>query len=478
MGMSTGTKRALAIAVVAIVIVGAGVGAYFLLQPRAPTYETPGMPAGVASDHIIKIGILDPMTVPLGISCHNGAYLAILEINSNGGVIINGSHYYFGLISEDTHEADAQINLGTAQSAAEKIVTVDGAQFIMGGFRTEALSSYVEYIMEKHLLFLGTGASTDFFCTKVLNLYSAYKYWFRLMPLNSTSLGYQSLYYLGYLRAYLSALTGKNITHFAVLREDLAWTQPFDDAVKANLVSFGWDPAPAIDIAFPLTAGASEFATYWTQIAASGAQVVIPVISGQAGIDMLKAYNASRPNCFIAGIDVQSQADSFWAQTSGLCAYEVAQHTLTRTNKTSTSIAFWDHFKGNFTDSPIYTGAGAYDAVHVLYWAINKTQSLSADVLIPALETIKSTSYTSAGNSIEGAAGRLWFTRSHDVYAGPGYLGAHYTPTLMWGTALWGQWNSSGYKNCLTSGGAGYSYSTYPDSIVTGKLQLPPWFTG
>jgi branched-chain amino acid transport system substrate-binding protein len=270
----------------------------------------------------------------------------------------------------------------------------------------------------------------------------------------------------------------KSITKWALLREDLAWTDPFATAVGPNMVLFGWDANASIDIAFPLTASAEDFATYWSQIAASGAQVVIPVISGQAGILMLKAYNASRPNCFIAGIDVQSQADSFWTQTGGLCAYEVAQHTLTRTNKTSTSIAFWDHFKGNFSDSPIYTGAGAYDAVHVLYWAINKSQSLSSDTLIPTMETIKSTSTVSKGNTIEGAAGRLWFTSTHDVYAGPTYLGMH-TP-YMWGTALWGQWNSTGAKNCVTCGQGFPSWNawTYPNSIVTGTLQLPPWFTG
>ncbi|GAH50852.1 unnamed protein product, partial [marine sediment metagenome] len=56
--MESLTKRILAIVLIAVIGVGIGLGAwFFLVAPPAVAYKTPGAPSGVASDHIIKIGI-------------------------------------------------------------------------------------------------------------------------------------------------------------------------------------------------------------------------------------------------------------------------------------------------------------------------------------------------------------------------------------------------------------------------------------
>nr|MDO8132785.1 ABC transporter substrate-binding protein [Candidatus Njordarchaeum guaymaensis] len=231
MPMSTGTKRILAVVVVAVIAVGV-VGVYLVITPSGPQYQTPGMPAGVASNRIIKIGILDPMTEIQGDSCWKGAYMAVREINTAGGILINGTdHYYLGLIAEDTYEADPSLDITKGVAAATKILTVDGAQFIIGGFRTESLKAYIETVMDKKTIFLGTGAATDYFSQCVFGpnwaSYNRYKYFFRIMPINSTSLGKETITELAVLRSVINAsalVRTKPVKYWAILRENLDWT--------------------------------------------------------------------------------------------------------------------------------------------------------------------------------------------------------------------------------------------------------------
>jgi branched-chain amino acid transport system substrate-binding protein len=462
MAMSTQTKRILAIGLAVVIIVSVGAaGVWFLLVPRLPAYQTPGAPAGVPYDRIIKIGLLDPLTEIQGKSAWEGAYLAVWEINAAGGVSINGTTYYLGLIAEDTKEADAVLDVTKGVAAAQKILTEDQAEFIIGGFRTEALKSYIEVVMDKQKVFIHTGASTDYFqylvAAAAYSAYNRYKYCFRVMPINSTSLGKETITELAYLRAYLSAIWGQPISKWAILRENLDWTIPMRDALVANLKTYGWAATPTAEIAYPLTAGSTDFASYWQTLNASGAQVVIPIISAQGGIYMMTQYNATQPRCLVLGIDVPSQLDSFWAATNGKCRYEVLMQPLIRTNKTALSIPFWDHYVGNYSGSPLYTGIGSYDAVYLLTWAMKNCSSFISDRIVTALEQVNK------ANPIVGVSGNLAFQRTHDLEEGS-------SGGKIWGVTLWVQWHRDGTKVCITSGGL-----IYPNYVVTGTIEKPPW---
>jgi len=460
MVLSTGTKRALAIGLAVIMIAAVGAGVWYVLLPRYPPYQTPGAPAGVPYDRIIKIGLLDPMTEIQGDSAWKGAYLAVKEINAAGGVTINGTQYYLGLIAEDTKEADAVLDVTKGVAAAQKILTEDQAQFLIGGFRTESLKSYIEVVMDKQKVFIHTGASTDYFQQLVLDTPSRYKYCFRIMPINSTSLGKETFTELAYLRGYLSAVLNRSITKWGIIRENLDWTIPMANGLKTYMPLLGWNATPAIEIAYPITAGSTDFATYMSQIQASGAQVLIPVISAQGGIYMMTQYNATQPQCLIVGIDVPSQLDTFWAATNGKCRYEVLMQPLIRTNKTALSIPFWDHYVGNWSASPLYTGIGSYDAVYTLTWAFQNCSSFISDRVVAALEKV------TKAHPLLGVSGNLVFTRSHDLLEG--YTGG--PSGTIWGVTLWCQWHRDGTKVCITSGNL-----IYPNSITTGTLELPPW---
>jgi branched-chain amino acid transport system substrate-binding protein len=460
------TKQIVAVVLIVIIIAGVGVGLY-LFMPAAPygalvigQLVAPGAPAGTPSDHIVKIGILDPMTEIQGDGAWKGAYLACDEINSAGGITVGGETYYLGIIAEDTFESETSLDLSKGTAAATKIITQDGAQFIIGGFRTESVLAYQEIIMDAKMLFFGTGASTDIFCSNVVNstLGDRYQYFFRLMPTNSTSLARSLLTYILYLKSYLGAVYNKTISKVAIIRENLDWTVPmfmFLNSSAIGLPHYGLTIVK--DAAYPITAEATDFATYWQQIDAAGAQITIPIISAQGGILMSTQYAQVQPKTFLAGIDVMSQLDSYWNETGGACQYEVELQSVLRTNLTSLTIPFWDAFLDHYDSSPLYTAVGSYDAIYVLAEGIERAQSFNSTLIVPHLEDID------VAHPFDVAGGSIAFTPSHDLFAG--YIGDQiYSVTLLC------QWQAGGYKHVVTTGGL-----LYPDSIVTANLTRPPW---
>ncbi|MGY5876472.1 MAG: ABC transporter substrate-binding protein [Candidatus Thorarchaeota archaeon] len=458
--MDSRTKQIAAVLVIVVIAVGA-VGIFLLLPPANSVVVgqlvTPGAPAETPAANIITVGILDPMTEIQGEGAWQGSYLACKEINTAGGVEVNGTTYYFGLIAEDTYEADAQLDISKGTAAATKIIEEDNAQFIIGGFRTESVLAYQETIMDEEILFFGTGAATDDFCTNVGTDYDRYKYFFRCMPISSTALAGELLGFFAYLKVFMSTALAKNITNVAILREDLSWTVPISTAFNYYFPLLGFNIVE--EIAYPITAEAADFTTYWSQIDAAGAQIAVPVISAQGGILMMTQYASAQPKCVVAGIDVMSQLESFWTETGGACEYEITLQSTIRTNKTSLTIPFWDAFDAEFGSEPLYTAVGSYDAMYVLLEAITEGQTFDSDRLIPYLEDID------VANPLEAASGHIAFTAIHDLYEG-------YDPIsgTIYSVTLFVQWQADGAKECVSSGG-----QVYPEYVVTAPLVLPSW---
>ncbi|MFX1482503.1 MAG: ABC transporter substrate-binding protein [Promethearchaeota archaeon] len=461
-------RQIVAVVLIVVIIAGVGLGVYLFLPQTPLPYGTvligqlvaPGAPEGTPNDHIVRVGILDPMTEIQGEGAWKGAYLACDEINTAGGFTVGGETYYFGLVAEDTFEADASLDISKGTAAATKIITQDGAQFIIGGFRTESVLAYQEVVMDAKMLFLGTGASTDIFCQNVINstLGNRYQYFFRLMPINSTSLAVSLLTEVLYLQGYLSYVLNKTIDKVAIIREDLDWTVGMSGFLNHPAIGLPhYNITISKEIAFPITAEAADFATYWQQIDASGAQITIPVISAQGGILMSTQYAQVQPKCLIAGIDVMSQLDTYWNETGGGCQYEIQQQATIRTNKTTKTIAFWDAFVSHYKSEPLYTAVGSYDAMYTLKTGITDAQSFNSTLIVPYLEAYD------VSNPLEGAGGNVAFLASHDLFAG-------YINNTIYSVSIYAQWQADGKKECITSGNL-----LYPDYIVTAPISLPTW---
>ena len=446
------TKRILAIVLIAVIGVCVGVTVWIFVSPyKWESKDCPGAPTGLTEDQIIRMGVLGGLTDIQGGGALEGARLAAYEINQAGGITVGGKTYYIGITAEDTDESNPNLDVTKGVAAAERIINYKRAQFLLGGFRSESLLAYQEIIMDAKIPFFNTGAATDLFCQNVLDNYARYKYFFRNMPINSSSLGAEIIAFLAYTAGYLNATNTENINSFSLLYEDLTWTTPLVDALKENLPYFGL--TLATEIAYPITVTQTQMDGYITQLQGNATQILIPVISAQGGILMMNSYATAKPGFVVVGVDVQAQLDTFWADSTGNCEFETVLQALHRTNKTDKSIPFWDAFVAEYNHEPLYTAVGSYDAVYTYAWAFNESQSFNADTIVSTIETI------TKANPLAGAGGLGAYTTSHDIQEGYPY-----------GYTLFVQWQADGTKVVVPTG----DY-VYPDSLATGGYQTPTW---
>ena len=451
------TKRILAIVLIAVIGIGVGVTVWVFVAPYQWTAaDAPGAPSNITEDQIIKIGVLGGIYDIQGKGQLEGARLAAKEINSAGGIVVGGKTYYIGITAEDTDESNPNLDTTKGVSAAERIINYKQVQFLTGGFRTESLAVYLETVVAAKIPFIGTGAATDSFCQNVLDDYAKYKYFFRNMPINSTSLGAEIIAFLAYYAGALSseAYANRTINKFGILYEDLDWTEALVNALTAFLPDYTGGSVVA-KVAYPITALQTDMDGYMAAIDNNNTQILIPVISAQGGILMMNSYASLNPGFVVIGIDVQSQLDTFWTDSSGNCIYETILQSLHNTSKTVKSVPFWNAYVAEYDHEPLYTAVGSYDAINTYAWAINESQSFNVDTIITQIETI------TTSNPLPGAGGLAAFTVSHDVQEGYPY-----------GYTLFCQWQAGGTKVVVPSFG-----SIYPPEIATGYYLLPPWLT-
>jgi len=363
-------------------------------------------------ENVIKIGVIGPMEYVQGEHHWYGATLARDKINDAGGVTIDGEQYLIELIKMDSNE---MLSVTDAAAAMDRLITVDEADFVVGGFRTEGVFAMQEVAMEYQTIFLGCGAATFELNTPLAEDYDTYKYWFRVTPFHSKNLVMNSLYILGMAGAIMAQGLGIEETlKVAILAEGATWADGMVAAYEAYVpallgmeVAGTWRPSPlATDLTAELTA-----------IEASGAHLILTVISGPIGIPYAKQLGELEIPAASVGINVEAQKDGFWDATGGYGNYETTLNTYAKgIAVTEYTIPFFDAFVEKCGETPTYN-AGTYDAILLLVEAIEGAGTLDSDAVVIELEK----------TDFIGTSGRIVFTgrdaeNPHDVTYGPGYV--------------------------------------------------------
>ena len=399
-----------------------------------------------AAAKTIKIGVIGPMQFVEGEHHWAGATLARDEINAAGGITVAGIKYQVQLIKTDSNET---LSPTDAAAAMERLITVDKADFVIGGFRTEGVIPMQDVAMDNKKIFLGCGSATKELCTKVKDNYDRYKYWFRVTPFSNVNLVNNSLLTLGTAGAIMKAGLGiEGKIKVAILAEQATWADAMVAAYQAYVpaklgmeVTGVWRPsATATDVTAELTA-----------IQKSGAHIILTIISGPVGIPFARQLGELQIPCASVGINVESQKDGFWKATNGFGVYETTLNTYAKgVNITTKTGAFFDAFVKANGETPTYC-AGTYDAIYVLKDAIERANALDSDSVVAALEK---TDY-------QTTAGRLVFMGKdtdtpHDVTYGPGYV-----------TGIATQWQN-GEMKCVWP--FNWNNITYPGTV---QWQIP-----
>jgi len=405
--------------------------------------------AGPAAENVIKIGVIGPMEYVQGEHHWWGAEMGRDEVNAAGGVTIGDEVYMIELIKSDSNEI---LSVDDAASAMERLITVDGADFVIGGFRTEGVFAMQEVAMDEKMIFLDCGAATLELCTAVADDYDRYKYFFRVTPICNNHLVGNTLMEVGMAGAILKQQTGiQRPLRVAICAEGAQWADAMVGAMEALIpsmlgmeVSGTWRPSPT----------ATELTAEMTAIEAANTDIIMPIISGPLGIPYAKSWGELEVPAASVGINVESQKDGFWDATGGFGNYDTTLNTYAEgVAFTSKTVPFIDAFIAKTGQTPTYT-ASTNDAVIMLAGCVERAGTLDADAVVAELEKWEE----------DGAGAHFAFTslednpfgNPHDVKYGPGYA-----------TGIATQWQDGVKKSVWPNFGVGDWEGVFYEGTVT-----------
>ena len=388
----------------------------------------------------IKIGIIGPMQFTQGEGHWNGATLAAEEINAAGGISVKGVKRPIELVKVDSNEF---LSIPDATNAMELAISRHGVDFILGGFRTEAVLVMQDIAMDNKKIFIGCGAAHPELCDRVTKDYNRYKYWFRVTPINSKHLVAVDFILLDMAAKAMAKELNIPKIKVAIVAEKAAWADPMVAIAEKKLPQMGmetvgvWRPSPT----------ATDSSSELSAIQRAAAHIIFITFSSSVGIPFAKQAGELKIPAPLVGINVEAQKDGFWEATGGMGNYGVTVNTYARVKITDKTIPFYDKYKERFKEAPNYT-AGTSDAIFLLKEAIERADTLDPDKVVTQLEK---TDYDSA-------AGRIVFDKTHDVTWGAKYV-----------TALGTQWQN-GKNMCVWP--FDFEGITYEGTV---PYKLPEW---
>jgi branched-chain amino acid transport system substrate-binding protein len=360
----------------------------------------------------IKIGVIGPMQFVQGKGHWNGATMAMEEINAAGGIKVGDKMMKIELVQADSNEF---LNVTDATNAMELLMTRHKVDFVVGGFRSEAVLPMQDIAMEYKKIFIGVGAAHPELCARVAEDYDTYKYFFRGAPFNSTFLVRTSFLHLQFVGGVLKKELDIPNLKVAIVAEKAMWADPMVTAAEGVIPKFGmevagvWRPSPvATDVTAELSA-----------IQRSGAHVLFTIFSSSVGIPFARQAGELKIPAVQVGINVEAQKDGFWEATQGQGQYVFTMNTYARgVEQNELTADFVNTYVKRFGETPTYT-ADTYAAIKMsLKTAIETAGTLDADKLVEVMENQVVKSPTGVVKYMKDEQGR----HLHDLTWGPGYL--------------------------------------------------------
>jgi branched-chain amino acid transport system substrate-binding protein len=345
----------------------------------------------------IKIAILGPMAFVQGENHWAGAEMARDEINKAGGINVGGRRMQIELIRADTNEIQS---VPDATNATERVITRDKADFLIGGFRSEAVLAMQEVAMDYKKIFLGAGAADARLGEHVETNYDRYKYWFRVTPVKAPDLFRTLMAVLDTIGDQVRQSLKKDKPRVALIAEKAVWTEPIVKGIQATLPKMNmelvgtWQPsAVATDVTAELSA-----------IERAEADIVFTLLSGPVGISLGRQMGERNLKAVAWGINVEGQKDEFWQASAGKAQFVSTLDTYSEVEMTPKTIPFVRAFKQRYKKAPTYNAA-TYDAIMILKSAIEQAGTTDADRLVPVIEKMEHI----------GTAGTDTWDKRHDL---------------------------------------------------------------
>jgi branched-chain amino acid transport system substrate-binding protein len=338
--------------------------------------------------------------------------MAAEEINAKGGVQVGTQQMNIELVKADSNEF---LNVTDATNAMERLVTRDKVDFVVGGFRSEAVLAMQDIAMEYKKIFIGCGAAHPELCTRVAKDYETYKYFFRGTPFNSKFLVRTAFIQMATVGAILKKSLNIPKIRVAVVAEKAMWADPLIPAAQGFIPKLGmevagvWRPSPvATDVMAELSA-----------IQRADTHLILTFFSSSVGIPFARQAGELKIPAVQVGINVEAQKEGFWQATQGQGNYVMTLNTYNRDVEVNElTRQFLDTYIKKFGEPPTYT-ADTYAAIkYTIVPAIEMTGTLNADRLVKVIEVREYMVPSGKVGYLKDEQGRPL----HDLKWGPGYL--------------------------------------------------------
>lgn len=369
-----------------------------------------GMPAYAAE--VIKIGVIGPMKFVQGKGHWNGAIMAQEDINAKGGIQVGKKKMKIEVIKLDSNEF---LSMTDATNAMELAITRHKADFLVGGFRTEAVLAMQDIAMDYKKIFIGCGAAHPELCTRVAKEYGRYKYFFRGTPFDSTYLVKVCFIHLATVGGIMKKALGIPKIKVAIVGEKAVWVEPMVAVTEKTLPKLGMELAGI----WRPSAVATDATAELSAVQRTGAHIVFTIFSSSVGITFARQAGELKIPAAMVGINVEAQKDGFWEATQGMGNYVMTMNTYARGVETNElTKPFVTKYIEKFGEVPTYT-ADTYTAiVYGLAPTIEQAGTLDADKLVAILENREYMVPSGKVKYSKDAQGR----HLHDLTWGPGYL--------------------------------------------------------
>ena len=360
----------------------------------------------------IKIGVIGPMQFVQGKGHWNGATMAAEQINAKGGVKVGGKMMNIELVKADSNEF---LNVMDATNAMELLVTRDKVDFIVGGFRSEAVLAMQDIAMDYKTIFIGCGAAHPELCLRVAKDYDTYKYFFRGTPFHSSFLVKTCFIQMATVGTILKKSLGLEKVKVAIAAEKAMWVDPMIKAAEGFIPKMGmevvgvWRPSPvATDVTAELSA-----------IQRSEAHMIFTIFSSSVGIPFARQAGELKIPAAQVGINVEAQKEGFWDATQGQGNFVMTLNTYCPgVEYNELTKPFMDAYMKKFGEAPTYT-ADTYAAImYAIAPAVEKVGSLDADKIVAFMENDVHLVPSGKVAYLKDAEGR----HLHDLTWGPGFL--------------------------------------------------------
>ena len=386
-------------------------------------------PAAAQNDKPILIGVNTAIQLQVGRDAVNAVKMAIDEINQKGGV--NGRK--LALTVADEGEAVSE-GPKTGIAAVNKLTGEDKVDVLIGGYDSGVTLAELPHIARAKTIFLGIGSASPAIQAKVKEDYERNKYFFRVNPINSAK---QAAGLNDYIKGKLKGELGYK--KISILGENAKWVQDMVPYLKKNATEAGLE-VPLAEFFDPQTA---DFSPIFAKVKDSGSQYLLIILSHAASDVFVKQWYDAKVPVAIGGIDVKSQDADFFKRVCGKAISEVTTNFVLRKPITEKSIPWWDAFVKKYNRAPVYSAAGAYDAVYIYADAVSRAKTTDAE---PVIKELEKTDYVSP-------RGRVKFDALHEVQDGPGNVNVIYV-----------QWQNDGERAVV-----------WPKEVASGKMIDPPW---